>query len=445
MLGATMAPKLPKRYQPQVRLGRDGDVEEWLANDSALDRPVLVRVLSVEASKDRKDRFLASARGAASVTHNNLAQVYEVGNHEATPHAVLEWTGGVTIEDRLRAGAGIPADEFLANAAGLADGLAALHAAGLVHGAIDTGAIQFSASHPAKLGGFGRLATSGDPGTDTAALASTLRAAVTGSHEPAVRPSQVVDGVPPDVDAALEAAESGRFDAASLAATLHAIPASPVPSPAGGWSWGWVVPAGVLVAAALLLSIIGLSMDTDPDSPFLFPATPSPTQAPTTTGAATTTLVTSTTSAPAPEGVAGELLATPTVYDPFGDGTERDGDLGNVVDGDVSTAWRTERYRSPLVLLGKPGVGIVFDVLGNPRGVTFTATAGTRFFVRWAPSLPDDSTTWEVVASGTVLGAAIDLPLPLREDGVWLLWLVELPQQAEGEFYAEIADVTFRP
>ena len=440
-----MAPNLPTRYHPQVRLGRDGDVEEWLATDAALDRPVLVRVLGVDASRDRKDTFLISARGAAGVTHSHLAQVYDVGNHAATPHAVLEWTGGVTIQDRLRAGDVIPAEEFLANAAGLADGLAALHAAGLTHGAIDTAAIQFSASHPAKLGGFGRKPLGRDPGLDTVALASTLRAAVTGSHEPLVRPSQVVDGIPPEVDAALTAAEAGDLDAASLAAALHAIPASPPITLTGGWSWGWVVPASLLVAAALFLSIIGRSIDADPNSPFLFPASPSPTQALPVRTPTTSTVPTEPSPPPTPETLrSGDLLATPAIYDPYGEGTERDGDLPNLVDGDATTTWRTERYFSPLVLLAKPGLGVIFDVLGNPGGLEFTASAGTRFRIRWAPSVPGDPEAWEEVASGTALGAPIELELPSRDGGLWLVWLVDLPEQAEDEFFAEIGEVTFR-
>ena len=440
-----MAPKLPERYQPQVRLGRDGDVEEWLATDTALDRPVLVRVLGAEADPGRKAHFLAAARGAAGVVHSHLAQVYAVGNHDATPHAVLEWTGGVTIEDRLRAGDGIPAEEFLANAAGLAAGLAALHAAGITHGAIDTAAIQFSASHPAKLGGFGRVPIARDAAVDTASLASTLRAAVTGTHAASVQPSQVVDGVPPDVDAALDDAEAGRLDASGLAATLHAIPTAQVRSRPGGWSWGWVFPAGALVAAALFLSILGLSIDSDPDSPFLFPARPTPSRdlPATTTTVATPTSTVAT--APPPGPSTGELASTPSVYDPFGDGSERDGDLPNLVDGDPGTTWRTERYFSPLVLLGKPGIGVAFTVAGDPRSLEFTASPGSRFVIRWAPSVPATDTAWEEVASGTALGAPIELQLPARTGGVWLLWLVDLPAQEEDAYFTEIGEVVFRP
>ena len=47
-------------------------------------------------------------------------------------------------------------EEFLPNAAGLAGALAALHQVGGVHGGLDLSAIYYSVAHPAKLGAFGR-------------------------------------------------------------------------------------------------------------------------------------------------------------------------------------------------------------------------------------------------------------------------------------------------
>ena len=441
-----MAPNIPARYQPQVRLGRDGDIEEWLATDTALDRPVLVRLLATDASPNRKNSFLIASRGAAAVVHSHLTQIYDVEHHGATPHAILEWTGGVTIQDRLQAGEVIPSKEFLANAAGLAEGLAALHASGQTHSAIDTSAIHFSPSHPAKLGSFGRIPRASEPDMDTVALASALRAAVTGSYEPLVRPSQVVNGIPSGVDTALAAAESGEIDAASLAAMLHNIPEQSTPTPSDGWSWGWVAPAAFLLVTALLVSIIGLSIGATSNRPFLFPATPLDAQTRPTTTPATITEGEEMFSPPTIPDVSlpEDLRATPAVYDPHGGGKERDDDLPNLVDGNATTTWRTERYFSPLSVLGKPGVGITFNVSGSPSGIEFTASPGTRFRIRWASSIPSNPSAWEEIASGTALGTAIELQLPPRKGGVWLIWLVDLPEQGADEYFAEIGDVTFR-
>lgn len=432
-----MAPQLPDRYQTQVRLGRDGDIDEWLATDTALDRPVLIRVLDADASPARIAEFVTTTRAAATVEHVHLAGIYEVAESAAGgAHAAIEWNGGVSIADRLAAGETLPVSEFLPNAAGLAEGLAALHASGVIHGAIDPGAIVFSAAHPAKLSSYGRRRLSHRPDADTVALARALRIAVTGSSSPAIRPSHLVEGLPPSVDDALRAAEAGQLDAKALGAALRAIPSALPPSRRPGWSWRWVIPAAMLLISAVVIAGIGLAIDVDPDSPFLFPATPAVDReiVTTTTASQVTTTI--------PEIPPGAISAEPSVYDPFGDESERERDLPNLVDGDFSTTWRTERYFDPLPLI-KDGVGITFRVNGAPGSVELRASPGTAYSILWAETVPANFDNWERVGSGTVLEAPAAMQLPDRDGGVWLLWLTELPEQAVDEYFAEVAEVTF--
>ncbi len=432
-----MAPQLPDRYQTQVWLGRDGDVEEWLANDGTLDRPVLLRVLNAAAPSRRVEEFVSSIRVAAGVQHLHLAGVYAVAKSPGGgAYSALEWNGGVSVADRLRAAETLPVSEFLPNAAGLADGLAALHAAGATHGAIDSGAILFSAAHPAKLGAFGRPRRSLAPGDDTASLARALRLALTGSDQQGLNPSQLVEGLPATVDRALADAEAGRLDAAGLAAALRATPYVPPAEPRGGWSWRWLVPATVLLVSAVLIAAAGLAIDVDPDSPFLFPATPPAATTSTTNAFETTT--TQPVTIPT-----GSLAATAAVYDPFGDQTERDSEVPNVVDGDLETSWRTERYFDPLARLNKPGVGLLFTVDGDPTSVELHLSTGTRFTVAWADQVPDDFAAWDEVGSGNALGGPVQMQLPHREGGTWLLWLTDLPDQGDGEYYSRVAEVVF--
>lgn len=431
-----MAPQLPDRYQTQVRLGRDGDIDEWLATDTALDRPVLIRVLDADASPARVAEFVTTTRAAATVEHVHLAGVYEVAESSAGgAHAAIEWNGGVSIADRLAAGETLPVSEFLPNAAGLAEGLAKLHGAGIVHGAIDPAAIVFSAAHPAKLSSYGRRRLSHRPTNDTAALARALRIAVTGSASPAIRPSHLVEGLPPSVDDAIQRAESGAYDAKALGTALRAIPSTLPPSRRSGWSWRWVVPAAMLLVSATVLAGIGLAIDVDPDSPFLFPATPPVDRviSTTTTVPATTTLL---------EALPGTIGAEPSVYDPFGDQSERERELPNLVDGDYSTRWRTERYFDPLPDL-KDGVGVTFRVNGAPGSVELRATSDTAYSILWAETVPPTFAGWESIGSGIVLNGPATMQLPDRDGGVWLVWLTELPEQAVDEYFSEVFEVTF--
>jgi hypothetical protein len=433
-----VAPQLPDRYQTQVRLGRDGDIDEWLATDTALDRPVLIRVLDADASNARIAEFVTTTRAAATVEHVHLAGVYEVAESPAGgAHAAIEWNGGVSIADRLAAGETLPVSEFLPNAAGLAEGLAELHHAGVVHGAIDAGAIVFSAAHPAKLSSYGRRRLSHRPQSDTTALAKALRIAVTGSSSPAIRPSHLVEGLPPSVDDAIRMAEAGEYDAKALGSALRAIPSTLPPTRRTGWSWRWVIPAAMLLVSALVIAGIGLAIDVDPDSPFLFPATP-----PIARDVTPTTIVPADTTTTVPEVAPGTVSADPGVYDPFGDESEHERQLPNLVDGDFSTSWRTERYFDPLPRL-KSGVGVTFRVNGAPGAVEIRATPNTVYSILWAETIPADFADWEQVGSGTVFDAPASMQLPHRDGGIWLLWLTDLPEQAIDEYYSEVFEVTF--
>lgn len=420
-----------------MRLGRDGDIDEWLATDTALDRPVLVRVLDADATPQRIAEFVAATRAAAQVEHVHLAGVYEVAESPSGgAHAAIEWNGGVSIADRLAAGETLPVSEFLPNAAGLAEGLAALHEAGITHGAIDAGAIVFSAAHPAKLSSFGRKRRSKQPQDDTAALAHSLRIAVTGTASPAIRPSHLVEGLPPSVDEAIRRAEGRELDAADLGTALRSIPSSVPRARRQGWSWRWLIPAGMLLVSAIVLAGVGLAIDVDPDSPFLFPATPPVIRVVTTT----TSLSTTTTIAPTAPGV---LTAEPDDYDPYGDEEERGRDVPNLVDGDSDTTWRTERYFDPLSLI-KDGVGVTFRVGGAPGSVELRASPGTGYSILWAETIPAEFGAWEMIGSGNVLDASGSLQLPDRDGGVWLLWFTEIPEQAADEFFTVVSEVTFR-
>ncbi|MCH7668867.1 MAG: hypothetical protein IIC71_06665 [Acidobacteria bacterium] len=429
-----MAPPVPERFTVHIRLGRDGDIDEWLATDTLLDRSVLVRVLNPGASSVRRRLFQQNVQATAAVSHNHLSAVYTLHVDDKTAYAVVEWNGGVSIQDRIRAGETIPVAEFLPNAAGLAEALASLHAVGVVHGAIDPSAVYFSAAHPAKLGAAGRTSIGSGPEADTAALARTLRAAITGTTEPMIAASHVAEGISPEVDAALAAAEDGRLSAAELASSLREIRYEPPRVTARGWSWAWLIPAAVLVVFAGVISVVGLSIDADPNSAFLFPATPKIQPVVTTT----TTPPKATTTTP-PTGLVG---FTVEVADPFGDGSEHDDLLPLLADGDIETSWTTERYFDPLPLI-KAGVGVVLTPVADARTLEVIATSGTAFTLSWSKDPDAPIETWEHISSAVISTGTTTIQLPDRPEGHWLLWLTDLPEDATGEYVAVIREIRF--
>jgi hypothetical protein len=430
-----MPPPLPDRYRLEIRLGRNGDLEEWLATDSNLDRPVLIRILGPDATPERKAQFLASVSGASAVTHPHLEQVFAADEVPNGAFAVGEWAGGLTLGGRVNAGITMDPTEFISNAAGLAAALAALHESGVIHGAIDLDSISYTVSHPAKLGGFGRPPRSSTSIDDVIALAGVLEHSLTGSPGKGPPPSQVIDGISTEIDRVLRWGGSGAASAKQLA---EAFGSAPTPAPALRQAEPGPV-RGLGLAAALVglaagLVILGRVLAT-PGAPAVFPLIPSNTA--TTPAAVTTSSVPPTTS---PIGAVTILGAA--TFDPFGEGGENDGRVGLIVDGDSATQWRTERYLDPLPLL-KAGVGVTVEVAGSPRTIELVGlTPGTAFQLLWSSDRPADPATWERIVDGRSAEGIVDLRIPARPGGFWLIWLIDLPPTTDG-YLAFLAEVRF--
>lgn len=429
-----MPAAIPDRYEMEMRLGRDGDIEEWLASDTSLDRPVLVRSLGPESNKERRTQFVESVSGAAKVTHQHLARVFAVEEVEGGAYSVSEWTGGSTAQDRVEADQPFELPDFLPNASGLAGALAALHEQGIVHGAIDLTAISYSVAHAARLGAFGRKPVTDQRG-DVRALAGALETAITGTAPGGPPPSERIDGIPTTIDRILRSGQSGELSAAELEKAFMAAPTPRVPAPEARATSRRLI----FAALALVLVAIGLVALGAVFSGGSAPIIPAP---------ATTTPSTDvpTTEAPVGTTIPGDVTIDNVMsFDPFGGGGENDDSLSRTVDNDVGSAWQTERYQDPLTSL-KPGVGISFTITGSPGTLELVGlTVNTRFDIYWADLFSTDLDQWQRIAGARASPGTTSIDLPQRDDGFWLLWLTDLPQRDDGTFYSSLAEVRFLP
>ncbi len=428
-----MPPPISDRYRLEMRLGRDGDIEEWLATDTSLERPVLIRSLGPETTAARRQQFVESVGAAAKTTHPHLVRVFAVETVEGGAYSVSEWPGGANLEDRVGAGRVVDLEEFLPNAAGLAGALAALQTTGNPHGHIDLSSVSYSVAHPAKLGSFGRP-TRTDIDGDVRALAGVLESSVTGSAPGGPPPSESIDGFPRSLDLILRQGQSGGLTADELEKAFLASPTVRVPQPEPrSTSRRLLLVAGLLVVVAVGLVVLGR----------LF------------TGGGPILPVTPTQVLPDPgETVASSEATVPTQpisiddtasFDPFGEGGENDELIPNLFDENSTTTWRTERYQEPLPVI-KPGVGLRFDVEGTPGEILLIGLSpGTVFEIYWATASDPQLTGWErIMGAQAPLGSAI-LTLPPRSDGHWLLWLTDLPEQGDGSFFSTLSEVRFSP
>ena len=153
------------RYRLLEPLGKGAMSVVWLAEDAELGRRVAVKILGLDAARDRFER---EARAAASLSHPHICRLYDYGTERGRPYMVLEYLDGGSLEDRLRAQEldPLPDGETLRVAGEVAAGLAHAHERGLVHRDLKPANVLFDAEGRAKIADFG-IARVGGGGTLT--------------------------------------------------------------------------------------------------------------------------------------------------------------------------------------------------------------------------------------------------------------------------------------
>ncbi|HEX8113371.1 MAG TPA: serine/threonine-protein kinase, partial [Kofleriaceae bacterium] len=121
------------RYRLERELGAGAMGVVHAAFDPDLERRIALKVLrGATATTQARDRLLREARAMARLSHPNVVTVHEVGTAGGRDFVAMELIHGETLAEWLRAQPRPPAailDAFLA----AGRGLAAAHAAGIVH------------------------------------------------------------------------------------------------------------------------------------------------------------------------------------------------------------------------------------------------------------------------------------------------------------------------
>lgn len=121
-------------YDLEKELGRGGMGVVYQARQTALGRPVALKmILHAEyASADERQRFSREAEALARLRHENIVQVYELGEHDGRAFISLEFVEGGSLAQRLRDGP-LPAQEAARLVEQLARAMEIAHAAGILH------------------------------------------------------------------------------------------------------------------------------------------------------------------------------------------------------------------------------------------------------------------------------------------------------------------------
>jgi serine/threonine-protein kinase len=227
---------LAGRYRLESRIAAGAVGEVWRAEDLVLGRPVAVKLLQEGYAGHPRTlaRFRAEARHAGSLTHPGIAQVYDYGEARPAgpPYLVLELVDGPSLAGVL---AGGPLDPAAAMdvVAQVSAGLAAAHAAGLVHRDVKPANLLMGRDGLVKITDFGIAHAAGSaPITQVGTLVGTpaYLAPERAAGEPATPASDLyslgivayecLTGAPPFRGTPMEIAGASRFQA------LPPLPAS---------------------------------------------------------------------------------------------------------------------------------------------------------------------------------------------------------------------------
>ncbi len=156
----TSAPARFGRYRVLRTLGAGGMGAVYLAEDPELGRTVAVKAPQFagppEAQATARQRFLRESRAAAAIRHPRVCPIYDVGEQDGVPYVVMAFIDGCSLAERLkREGRFADPRAALALAVQIAEGLAAVHDAGLIHRDLKPANVLLDAAGDAFLSDFG--------------------------------------------------------------------------------------------------------------------------------------------------------------------------------------------------------------------------------------------------------------------------------------------------
>lgn len=174
--GSRRRPWIPEvigdRYRVERELGSGAAAVTVAATDETLGRRVAVKVLKPESELDPEfsRRFSREARAAASVNHQNVVNVYDVGQDGDLFYLVMQLVDGTDLKRLVEREGPLPWRRAIGIARDVLSGLSAIHATGIVHRDIKPQNVLIGTDGSVKVTDFGVAHVELDSGLTTAGM-----------------------------------------------------------------------------------------------------------------------------------------------------------------------------------------------------------------------------------------------------------------------------------
>jgi eukaryotic-like serine/threonine-protein kinase len=149
--------RLNGRYKIIEKIGGGGMANVYLARDMILERDVAIKVLRLDFSGDEQfiKRFRREAQAATSLNHENIVNIYDVGEDEGIYYIVMEYVRGTTLKQYIQQHAPLSVPKALNIMAQLASAISHAHQNRIVHRDIKPQNILINEDGMIKVTDFG--------------------------------------------------------------------------------------------------------------------------------------------------------------------------------------------------------------------------------------------------------------------------------------------------
>jgi eukaryotic-like serine/threonine-protein kinase len=161
------------RYTVERELGRGGMGAVYLARDAKLGERVALKTISSVLAHDPgelTERFRREVQAARRVTHPNVIRIHDLGEDGPLLFLSMEYVEGDTLYARVKRDGALDVTEGLELLGKIAAGVAAAHAAGVVHRDLKPQNVLLGAGNTVKVIDFGLAKTSFSTGMTATGL-----------------------------------------------------------------------------------------------------------------------------------------------------------------------------------------------------------------------------------------------------------------------------------
>jgi serine/threonine-protein kinase len=169
---------LAGRYELFEKIGEGGMSVVYKAKDRLLNRYVAIKILKPEFIKDRKfiESFRRESQAAASLSHSNIVNIFDVGQEGNIHYIVMELVTGNTLSEMIKEEGPLPYQRVIELTKQIAAALREAHRNHLIHRDVKPHNVMLTADGTAKITDFGIAKA-----INSSTIADTLNGGIMGS------------------------------------------------------------------------------------------------------------------------------------------------------------------------------------------------------------------------------------------------------------------------